>query len=80
MRAIFVVALMALGLAFAGTSPASAAPANGGAIGHAATLNQVVDQVHERHHHWRHHHWRNHHRDHRHCWVGRHGRLHCAWW
>jgi hypothetical protein len=67
MRAVFVVALMALGLAFAGTSPASAAPLNGSAIGHAATLNQVVDQVH----------WRRHHR---HCWVGWRGRLHCAWW
>ena len=72
MRAIFVVALMALGLAFAGTSPASAAPANGGAIGHAATLNQVVDQV-----HWRRHH--RHHRHHRHCWWHR-GHVHCNSW
>jgi hypothetical protein len=69
MRAIFVVALMALGLAFTGTSPASAAPLNGSAIGHAAGRNQVVDQVH----------WRRHHH-HRHCWVGRYGRLHCSWW
>jgi hypothetical protein len=76
MRAVFVVALMALGLAFVGTSPASAAPANGSVIGHAATLNQVVDQV-----HWRH--WRNHHRhdrhDHKRCWWHR-GHFHCAWW
>ena len=72
MRAIFVVALMGLGLAFAGTSPASATPANGGVIGHAATVNQVVDQVHwRRHHHHRHHH--------RHCWWHR-GHLHCNGW
>jgi hypothetical protein len=84
MRAIFVVALMALGLAFAGTSPASAAPANGGVIGHAATVNQVVDQVHWRHdgrphwrHHWRHH--RHHHHHSKHCWWHR-GHLHCGWW
>ena len=70
MRAFFVVAVTALGLAFVGTSPTSAAPANGSVIGHAATVNQVVDQVH----------WRRHHRHHhRHCWWHR-GHLHCNWW
>ena len=45
MRAIFVVAVTALGLALVGTSPISAAPANGNVIGNAAAINQVVDQV-----------------------------------
>ena len=74
MRAVFVVALMALGLAFVGTSPTSAAPANGSVIGNSAAFNQVVDQVHWRHH-WRRHH---HHRHHKHCWWHR-GHLHCSW-
>jgi hypothetical protein len=73
MRSIFVVALMALGLAFVGTSPISAAPLNGSVIGPAASFNQVVDQV-----HWRHH-WRRHHHHNRHCWWHR-GHLHCGWW
>jgi hypothetical protein len=84
MRAIFVVALMALGLAFVGTSPISAAPANGSVIGNAAAVNQVVDQVHWRHewrphwrHHWRHH--RHHHHHSKHCWWHR-GHLHCGGW
>ena len=38
MRAIFIAALMALGIGLAGTSPTSAAPANGAAIGNAADL------------------------------------------
>ena len=77
MRAFFVVAVTALGLALVGTSPTSAAPANGGVIGHAATVNQVVDQVHWRHHHWRHRYHRHH--DHKRCWWHR-GHFHCVWW
>jgi hypothetical protein len=69
MRAIFIAALMALGLGLAGTSPGTAAPVSGSAIGHAAHLGHAVDQV-----HWR---WR--HRHHRHCWW-HHRRLHCGWW
>ena len=71
MRAIFIVALTAAALGLAGTSPSSAMPARGGAIGHAAHAGHVVDQV-----HWR---WRGHHRHHhRHCWWHR-GHLHCGW-
>jgi hypothetical protein len=78
MRAVFVVALMALGLAFVGTSPTSAAPANGGVIGHAATVNQVVDQAHWYGRPWlRRHHHRHH--DHKRCFWHR-GHYHCVWW
>jgi len=73
MRAIFIAALMALGIGLVGTSPISAAPVNGGAIAGAAHVNQVVDKA-----HW---YGRRHHRfHHRHCWVGRFGRVHCGWW
>ena len=82
MRAIFVVAVTALGLALIGTSPISAAPDNGNVIGNAAALNQVVDQVHWRHHGRRHHgHYHGHHHGHhhgKHCWWHR-GHLHCGW-
>jgi hypothetical protein len=60
-----------LGIGLAGTSPLTAAPMSGGAIGEAASLNRMVEQV-----HWR---WRRHHRHHRHCWWHR-GHLHCVWW
>jgi hypothetical protein len=60
MRAIIIVASMALGIGLAGIAPSSAAPANGFAIQTAAHLNQVVDQAnwrwHRRHWWWRHHH------------------------
>jgi hypothetical protein len=86
MRSIFVVALMVLGLAFVGTSPISAAPANGSIIGNAVALNQVVDQVHDRYHGRRHHHGHHHRHGHhhghhhgKHCWWHR-GHLHCGWW
>lgn len=72
MRAIFIAALMALGIGLVGTSPISAAPARGGPIADAAHVNQSVDKA-----HW---YWRRHHRHHRHCWVGRFGRVHCGWW
>ncbi len=67
MRAIFIAALVALGIGLVGTSPTLAAPASGVVIGNAAHLNQVVDRA-----HWR---WRHH----RHCWW-RHGHRHCGWW
>jgi hypothetical protein len=60
MRAVFVPALVALGIGLAGTSPTLAAPANGEAIGTAAYLNQAVDRVYWRHYHYRHWWWRHH--------------------
>lgn len=60
MRAVFLPALVALGIGLAGTSPTLAAPANGEAIGAAAYLNQAVDQVYWRHYHYRHWWWRHH--------------------
>ena len=65
MRAIFIAALMALGIGFVGSSAALAAPANGLAIGKAAGAGQVIDQVRWRWHrfHHRHHfYYRHHHR------------------
>jgi hypothetical protein len=67
MRSIVIAAVMALGIGLVGVQASSAAPANGLAIGKAAAAGHVTEQA-----HWRYHH-------HRHCWVGRHGRLHC-WW
>jgi hypothetical protein len=61
MRAIFVPALVAVGIALAGTSPTLAAPANGVAIANAAALNQGIEPV-----YWRHYHYRWHWRWHRH--------------
>ena len=55
MRAIYIPALVALGIGLAGTSPTLAAPANGEVIGQAAYLNPGVEQVYWRRHHW---HWR----------------------
>ena len=53
MRAIFIPALVALGIGLAGTSPTLAAPANGEVIGQAAYLNPGVEQVYwRRYHHW----------------------------
>ena len=89
MRSIFVVAVTALGLALVGTSPTFAAPVNGSVIGSAATLNQVVDQVHDRYygrrdhdgyrHGYRFGHRHGHHHHGKHCWWHR-GHLHCGWW
>ena len=43
MRAIFIPALVALGIGLAGTSPTLAAPANGEVIRQAAYLNPGVE-------------------------------------
>jgi hypothetical protein len=59
MRAIFVPALVAVGIALAGTSPTLAAPANGVAIANAAELNQGIEPVYWRNYHYRYH-WRWH--------------------
>jgi hypothetical protein len=59
MRAIFVPALVAVGIALAGTSPTLAAPANGLAIANAAGLNQGIEPVYWRNYHYRYH-WRWH--------------------
>ena len=70
MRAILIAALVAGGIGLAGTSDASAAPANGVVIDEAATATQATEQVrYYRHHHryhYRHHHWRRWHWGHRH--------------
>ena len=71
MRTILLAASTALGLAWAGTSPSMAAPANVVVIDNAAPVIRVVDQA-----RW----WRRYHHHHRHCWVGPLGRLHCGWW
>jgi hypothetical protein len=49
MRGLLLAMLVAIGIALVGTSNLSAAPANGAAIGGAATTTDVVDQV----QHWR---------------------------
>jgi hypothetical protein len=67
MRAIFVPALVAVGIALAGTSPTLAAPANGVAIANAAELNQGIEPVHWRHYRY-HRHWRWHRYRHRWWW------------
>jgi hypothetical protein len=64
MRAIFVAAVVSLGLGLLGGSASLAAPAHGAAIARAAGIGQAVDQAYwrpYRHRHWWHrHHW--HHR------------------
>jgi hypothetical protein len=66
MRAIFIAALVGLGIGLVGVAPSLAAPASGVAIANAANLNQAVDQVHWRRyyhrpwgwrHHWHHRWW-----------------------
>jgi hypothetical protein len=69
MPIILVAALTAIGLAWAVTSPAMAAPASHIVIDNAA-YTRVVDQA-----QWW---WRRHHYHHRHCWVGPYGRPHCG--
>ena len=51
MRAIFVPALVALGIGLASASPAPAAPANGEAIAIAAGFNQGIEPVYWRRYH-----------------------------
>jgi len=60
MRAIFIAALVGLGIGLAGVSPSLAAPANGIAIANAANLNRAVDQVYWRRYYHRHWGWRHH--------------------
>jgi hypothetical protein len=60
MRAIFIPALVALGIGLAGVAPSLAAPASGVAIANAANLNQTVDQVYWRRYYHRHWGWRHH--------------------
>src|SRR6516165_6466654 len=64
MRAIFIAALVGVGIGLVGVAPSLAAPASGVAIANAANLNQAVDQVYWRryyHPHWRwRHHWHHH--------------------
>src|SRR5262245_59725244 len=59
MRALFVPALVAVGIALAGTSPTLAAPAIGVAIANAAGFNQGIEPVYWRNYHYRYH-WRWH--------------------
>jgi hypothetical protein len=64
MRAIILAMHLALGLGLAGAPSATAAPANGAAIGSAADATAMTEQV---YHHWhgrRRSHWRwgSHHR------------------
>jgi hypothetical protein len=62
MRAIILAMLLALGLGLAGAPNASAAPANGAALGAAADAAGLTEQV---YHHWhRRHHWHGRHRSH----------------
>ncbi|MFL6799033.1 MAG: hypothetical protein ACJ8F3_16665 [Xanthobacteraceae bacterium] len=70
MRTTLIAGLLTLGLALGAGAPALAAPVHGSSIGHAAHAGRAIGQV-----QW----WRYHDR-HRHCAVGRHGRLHCSWW
>jgi hypothetical protein len=60
MRAIFIAALVGLGIGLVGVSSSLAASASGAAIAKAAHLNQAVDQVHWRRYHYRHSWWRHH--------------------
>src|SRR5262245_47628078 len=64
MRAIFVAALVSLGLGLVGVSSSLAAPAQGAAIVTAAEFGRTVDQAHWRPYRYRHWAWR-HHRHHR---------------
>ena len=63
MRAIFVAALVSVGIVLLGVSQGSAAPGSG-ALATAANLNREVDQLHWRGYHYRHWWWRHrwHHR------------------
>jgi hypothetical protein len=67
MRAIFVAALVSVGIVLLGVSPGSTAPGLGSALATAANLNRTVDQVHWRGYHYRHWWWR-HHWHHRRWW------------
>ena len=75
MRKILMATLVAAGMGVIGTSGATAAPANGVAIGEAATANQLTEPVYYYHRHYYHHHYYRHpyyhHRyygyRHRHC-------------
>src|SRR5262249_24761489 len=60
MRAIFIAALVGLGIGLVGMSPSLAAPVSGAAIAKAANLNQAVDQVYWRRYYHRHWWWRHH--------------------
>jgi hypothetical protein len=60
MRAIFIAALVGLGIGLVGMSPSLATPVSGAAIAKAADLNQAVDQVYWRRYHHRHWWWRHH--------------------
>src|SRR5919198_2167623 len=64
MRAIFVAALVSLGLGLLGVSSSLAAPGQGAAIASAAEFGRTVDQAHWRPYRYRHWWWR-HHRHHR---------------
>jgi hypothetical protein len=64
MRAIFIAALVSLGLGLLGVSSSLAAPGQGGAIATAAEFGRTVDQAHWRAYRYRHWWWR-HHRHHR---------------
>jgi hypothetical protein len=64
MRAIFVAALVSLGLGLVGVSSSLAAPGQGAAIAAAAEFGRAVDQAHWRPYRYRHWWWR-HHRHHR---------------
>src|SRR5262245_29136495 len=64
MRAIFIAALVSLGLGLVGVSSSVAAPAQGAAIATAAEFGRMVDQAHWRPYRYRHGWWR-HHRHHR---------------
>jgi hypothetical protein len=64
MRAIFVAALVSLGLGLLGVSSSLAAPGQGVGIATAAELGRTVDQAHWRPYRYRHWWWR-HHRHHR---------------
>jgi hypothetical protein len=60
MRAIFVAALVSLGLGLVGVSSSLAAPGQGTAIATAAEFGWAVDQAHWRPYRYRHWWWRHH--------------------
>jgi hypothetical protein len=60
MRAIFVAALVSLGLGLVGVSSSLAAPGQGAAIATAAEFGRTVDQAHWRPYRYRHWWWRHH--------------------
>jgi len=60
MRAIFVAALVSLGLGLVGVSSSLAAPGQGTAIATAAEFGRTVDQAHWRPYRYRHGWWRHH--------------------